>query len=59
MHPSNRGIRKQMKKVESGGTASNDTESIEIATRDYQKLAFQRNPQFAIFGETQQFQRRL
>ena len=39
--------------------APNDTESIQIAPRDYQKLEFQRNPQFSMFGETQQFQRRL
>ena len=27
-------------KIESDGTASNDTESIQIAPRDYQKLEF-------------------
>ena len=28
---------KKIKRIESGGTTSNDTESIQIAPRDYQK----------------------
>ena len=33
-------LRKHKQKIEIEGTASNDTESIQIAPRDYQKLEF-------------------
>ena len=35
-----RKIVRRMKKIETNGTTSNDTASIQIAPRDYQKLEF-------------------
>ena len=42
---------RKKEKIESAGTTSNDTESIQIAPRDCQKLEFFRNPRFFIFHE--------
>mgnify|MGYP006226630949 CR=1 FL=1 len=50
---------KMKEKIEIEGTASNDTESIQIAPRDYQKLEFLRNSRFFIFHEIHKIRCRL
>ena len=44
-----------MKKIEIEGTAPIDTESIQIAPRDYQKLEFSEIPDFSSFTKFAKF----